>query len=156
MNQFTRRIIGFGVQRADVDGVALCCMFKQAISSTGSPKYLSFDNDLLFRYHQWQANLRILEIQEIKSIPYKPISHPFVERLIGTIRRDFIENVFFWNIHNLERKPESLRRYYNQHRVHQSLNGKPPSIASGGNELQRARLGQYCGNHIATRFFKHR
>jgi hypothetical protein len=27
------------------------------------------------------------EIQEIKSIPYTPTSHPFIERLIGTIRR---------------------------------------------------------------------
>jgi hypothetical protein len=36
------------------------------------------------RFHQWQANLRILEVTEIKSIPYVPLSHPFVERLIGT------------------------------------------------------------------------
>jgi hypothetical protein len=28
-------------------------------------------------------NLRVLEIEEIKSVPYTPVSHPFVERLIG-------------------------------------------------------------------------
>jgi putative transposase len=38
------------------------------------PKYLSSDNDPLYRFHQWQANLRILEVTEIKSIPYVPLS----------------------------------------------------------------------------------
>jgi hypothetical protein len=48
------------------------------------PKYLSSDNDPLYRFHQWQANLRVLEVTKIKCIPYVPLSHPFVERLIGT------------------------------------------------------------------------
>jgi hypothetical protein len=26
------------------------------------PRYLSSDNDPLYRFHQWQANLRILEV----------------------------------------------------------------------------------------------
>ena len=81
MDQFTRRIIGFDVHAGDVDGVALCQMFNTAISTMGAPKYLSSDNDPLFRYHRWRANLRILEIVEIKSIPYTPVSHPFVDRL---------------------------------------------------------------------------
>ena len=51
------------------------------------PKHLSTDHDPLFRFHRWLANLRVLEIEQIKSVPYVPVSHPFVERLIGTIRR---------------------------------------------------------------------
>jgi hypothetical protein len=47
------------------------------------PKYLSSDHDPLYRFHQWQANLRVLEVTEIKTVPYVPLSHPFVERLIG-------------------------------------------------------------------------
>ena len=60
MDQFTRRIIGFGVHAGDVDGVALRRMFNKAISTKGHPNYLSSDNDPLFQYHQWQANLRIM------------------------------------------------------------------------------------------------
>jgi hypothetical protein len=52
------------------------------------PKHLSSDHDPLYRFGQWQANLRILEVTEIKTVPYVPLSHPFVERLIGT----FVEN----------------------------------------------------------------
>ena len=76
MDQFTRRIIGFGVHAGDVDGVALCRMFNTAISTRSVPRYLSFDNDPLFLYHPWQANLGILSVDEIKTVPYTPLSHP--------------------------------------------------------------------------------
>ncbi len=69
MDQFTRRLIGFGVHAGDVDGTALCRMFNKAISGMGIPKYLSTDHDPLFEYHRWQANLRILEVEEIKTVP---------------------------------------------------------------------------------------
>src|SRR5215468_10206091 len=75
MDQYTRRIIGFGIQSGVVDGLALCRMFKQAIRSVATlPKYLSSDHDPLYRFHQWQANLRILDVREIKTVPYVPLS----------------------------------------------------------------------------------
>ena len=70
-------------------------MFNRAIRGAGSPKYVSSDHDPLFRFHRWKANLRILEITEVKTVPYLPISHPFVERLIGTIRREYLDFVPF-------------------------------------------------------------
>jgi len=42
MDQFTRRIIGFGVHRGIVDGPALSRMFRRAIRGAALPKYLSF------------------------------------------------------------------------------------------------------------------
>jgi transposase InsO family protein len=79
MDQFTRRIIGFAVHAGDCSGVDYCCMFNKIISGKPLPKYLSSDNDPLFLFHRWQANLRILDIEEIKSIPGNPVSHPFIE-----------------------------------------------------------------------------
>jgi putative transposase len=103
MDQFTRRIIGFGVHAGTVDGAALCRMFNRAIrEQCGMPKYLSSDNDPLYRFHQWQANLRILEVTEIKTLPYVPLSHPFVERLIGTLRREHLDQTLFWTTADLE------------------------------------------------------
>jgi len=60
MDHYTRRIIGFGIHRGMVDGVALCRMFNHAIRRQHPPKYLSSDHDPLYRFHQWQANLRVL------------------------------------------------------------------------------------------------
>ncbi|MEN8131081.1 MAG: integrase core domain-containing protein [Pseudomonadota bacterium] len=142
MDQFTRCIIGFGVHAGDVDGIALCHMFNKAMSTRGVPHYLSSDNDPLFRYHRWHANLRILDIKEIKSVPYVPLSRPFVERLIGTIRREYLDHVLFWNICDLERKLEEFRHYYNSHRVHTSLGDDTPSETSGEGIIRRADLNQ--------------
>ncbi len=113
MDQFTRRLIGIGVNAGDVDGIALCRMFNKAISGMGIPKYVSSDHDPLFEYQRWQANLRILDVEEIKTVPHTPVSHPFVERLIGTLRREFLDHVIFWNARDLERKLEEFRVYYN-------------------------------------------
>ena len=78
MAQYTRRIIGFAVHAGNVDGLAICRMFNDATSRQGWPQYLSSDNDPLFQYHRWKANLRVLEIEEIKSLPHVLMSHPFV------------------------------------------------------------------------------
>jgi transposase InsO family protein len=136
MDQFTRRIIGFGVHAGDVDGVALCCMFNKATSGSEIPRYLCSDNDPLFKYHQWQANLRILDVGEIKSVPYVPRSHPFVERLIGTVRRECLDQTLFWNARDLERKLAGFHTYYNLHRTHRSLGGDTPADVAGSEHQQ--------------------
>ena len=64
-------------------------------------------------------------------MPHVPWSHPFVERLIGTMRREFLE-LLFWNAVDLERKLAELQCYYNAARIHASLEGHtPPTFAKG-------------------------
>jgi putative transposase len=126
MDQCTRRIVGFGVQRGVVDGIALCRMFNRAIRRHTPPAYLSSDHDPLYRFRQWEANLRILDIKEIKTVPYVPLSHPFVERLIGTIRRECLDRMLFWTSADLEMKLLDFQRYYNRHRTHVGLGGRTP------------------------------
>ena len=70
-------------------------MFNQIIADIPLPRRLISDNDPLFEFFRWQANLGILEIKAINSVPYIPISHPYIERLIGTIRREYLDHLFF-------------------------------------------------------------
>jgi putative transposase len=126
MDQFTRRVIGFGVHRGIVDGVALCQMFARAIRGQRPPKYLSSDHDPLYRFHQWQANLGTLDITEIKTVPYVPLSHPFVERLIGTVRREYLDRILFWTSVDLETKLRDFQQFYNRQRTHTGLEGRLP------------------------------
>jgi putative transposase len=129
MDQYTRRIIGFGVHAGTVDGVALCRMFNRAIRGHFCmPKYLSSDNDPLYQFHQWQANLRIVEVTEIKTIPYVPLSHPFVERLIGTLRREYLDRLLFWTKADLENKLLDFSTYFNNHRTHTARQGRTPDM----------------------------
>jgi len=139
MDQYTRRIIGFGIQAGIVDGLALCRMFNQAIRGQSVPKYLSSDHDPLYRFHQWQANLRVLGVIEIKTVPYVPLSHPFVERLIGTIRRECLNHLLFWTAADLEMKLSEFKTYYNTSRVHASLRQTPIPTA----ESKRVNLKFY-------------
>ena len=124
MDQFTRRIIGFGIHRGTVDGPSLCSMFQRAIQGQALPKYLSTDNDPLYRFHQWEANLRVLEVMEIKTVPYVPLSHPFVERLVGTLRRECLDRTLFWTTADLEAKLREFQKYFNEHRTHAGLEGR--------------------------------
>jgi putative transposase len=142
MDQCTRRIVGFGVHRGVVDGVGLCGMFNRATRGHTPPTYVSSDHDPLYRFQQWQRNLRILDVEEIKTVPYVPLSHPFVERLIGTIRRECLDRTLFWTTADLEMKLLDFRRYYNGHRTHAGLAGHTPDPRppSGG---ARATLGSY-------------
>jgi hypothetical protein len=48
MDVLTRRIIGFGVERADIDGVSICRMFNCATYAESKPNRLSTDHDPLF------------------------------------------------------------------------------------------------------------
>ena len=101
-------------------------MFNHAVAGRPLPKHVSTDHDPLFRFHRWLANLRVLEIEEIKSVPYAPVSHPLIERLIGTVRREYLDQVFFWNAIDLTRKLDAFADYYKGHRVHRSLNDTTP------------------------------
>ena len=57
---------------------------------------------------------------------YGPLSHPFVERLIGTIRRECLERTLFWTAADLEMKLLDFQPYYNGHRTHAGLAGRTP------------------------------
>ena len=150
MDQFSRQIIGFAVYAGDVNGVAVCAMFNSIQSGKKLPKYLSSDNDPLFKFHRWRANLRIFEIEEIKSVPYTPTSHPFIERLIGTVRREHYNLLFFWNKGDLEKKLEQFKQYYNESRAHSALNARTPTEKAEGLSKKIIPIGSYGWNHHAS------
>src|SRR3979490_2961781 len=118
MDQWTRRIVGLGVHRGVVDGVGLCRMFNRATRDQSSPKYLSSDHDPLYRFRQWQANLRIFEVTGIVQAPLDALSPPFLEPLAGTLRRECLDRAVCWTAAELERKLLQYQRYYNGHRTH--------------------------------------
>lgn len=66
-------------------------------------------------------------IEEIKTVAFVPQSLPFVGRVIGTLRREYLDHLFYWNEADLERRLLCYRHYYNQHRCHTGLNGETPN-----------------------------
>jgi len=47
----------------------------------------------------------------IKSIPYTPTSHPFVERLIRICRNELLDHTLFWTELDLQRKLDKFKVY---------------------------------------------
>jgi putative transposase len=82
-------------------------------------------------------------------VPQVPLSHLFLDRLIGTLRREFLNQVLFWNARDLERKPREFQVYYNVARCHASLAGHTPLTFAGGDSAVPADM-----NHV--RWVSHR
>ena len=82
------------------------------------------------------------------------MSHPFTERLIGTIRRDFLDQTLFWNENDLKEKLVEFLDYYNAHRIHQALNLKTPGEAAGKGPPTRANLTNYAWNSHCRSLFQ--
>ena len=158
IDKFTRRIIGFSVVAGDPNGVAVCCMFTKIIAGKNPPKYLSSDNDPLFELHRWQANLRIIDVDEIKSVPGHAVSHPFIERVIGTFRREILDQTLFWNERDLLNKLNEFKKYYNT-RGHWSLDSETPKQKTNLNNttqnianLEHYRWKKHCRGLFQTQW----
>ena len=118
-------------------------MFNDAMAGGGIPKRLSYDHDPLFQFLQWKANLRILGIAPVTTVSHVPVSHPFVERLIGTIRREYLDHLFYWNATDLQRKLEAFKTYFNESRVHSGIAGSIPNHQADLADPKLASLNNY-------------
>jgi hypothetical protein len=63
--------------------------------------------------------------------------------LIGTIRGEYLNRLFFWNAGDLARKLGGVRDYYNAHRVHRALCGVTPAQRAGAPSPAPAALDHY-------------
>jgi len=82
-------------------------------------------------------------VTEIKTVPHAPLSPPFIERLVGTIRRELLDPVPFWSAGDLDRKLLHFRDYYNRERVHASLGGVTPDCKAGDVNRRIVSLSKY-------------
>jgi hypothetical protein len=90
----------------------------------------SIDNETVRR-------ILIKEIDEVWSVPHTPTSHPYCERLIGTVRREFVDRILFWNEFDLAKKLASYQRYFNDARVHAGIDGERPGLRYSGRESKQ-------------------
>jgi transposase InsO family protein len=90
-----------------------------------APRFLIRDRDGVYGEAFGHA-IRSLGIEEVLTAPRSPWQNPFVERVIGSIRRECLDHVIIWNERALRRH---LRRYlsdYHQWRTHLSLEKDAP------------------------------
>ena len=67
-----------------------------------------------------------MDIEEVLTTPRSPWQRPYVERIIGSIRRECLDHVIIFNEAHLRRVLSCYFRYYHESRTHLSLNKDCP------------------------------
>ncbi len=66
-------------------------------------------------------------INVAKTPPRTPVANCYIERWIGSLRRELLDRTIIWNEPQLRRLVVDYLEHYNQHRPHRSLGQQPPA-----------------------------
>ena len=87
-----------------------------------------------------------LGLKEVLSMPRSPWQNPYVDRLIGSIRRECLDHVIVLNEHHLRRVLQRYFGYYNRTRTHLSVgkdapDTRPVQLPAMGTVIEIAEVG---------------
>ena len=110
-----------------------------------APRYLMRDRDAIYG-ERVRRRIKSLGIDEIISAPRSPWQNPYVERVIGSIRRECLDHVIVFNERHLQRILRDYVDYYHSSRTHLSLCKDPPDSrraesVEAGNIVALPRVG---------------
>ncbi len=90
-----------------------------------APKYLLRDNDKIYG-EKSQNMIRSLDMEDVRTAFRSPWQNAYVERVIGSIRRECTDHIIPLNRSHLARILRNYRTYYNESRCHLSLGKDAP------------------------------
>ena len=129
-----RRVIHFAVTRNPFMNWVIQQM-RESMPFGLQPKYLFRDNDGIYG-NGVRAFLDKCGIEEVRTAYRSPWQNPFVERYIGTLRRELLDHVIVLSQRHLERiLREFIDDYYHVARPHQGLNGDTPFSQTKQSEI---------------------
>jgi transposase InsO family protein len=114
-----RRIVHFAVT-AHPTAEWAAHQILQAFPWDSAPRYLFRDRDRIFG-SVFVQQLEVIGIEQVLSAPAAPWQRAYVERVIGTIRRECLDHVIVLNQHGLSRHLGRFLEYYHRSRCHLSL-----------------------------------
>jgi putative transposase len=85
-----------------------------------TPRYLLRDRDRVYG-SAFKERVERMGIEEVLAAPRSPWQNPFVERVIGSIRRDCLDHVIVLNERHLRRLFADYVEHYHRWRCHRSL-----------------------------------
>jgi len=119
-----RRIVHFGIT-ANPSARWSARQIVEAYPFDTAPKYLVRDNDGIYG-EGFRKRIEGLGIEDTPISVRSPWQNPYVERLIGTIRRELLDHVIVLNEAHLERLLTDFLRYYHEARPHMALDDNAP------------------------------
>jgi putative transposase len=101
----------------------------EAIGDGESPRYLIRDRDGVYGL-MFQDQVKSLDIEEVVTAPRSPWQSPYVERVIGTLRRECLDHVIVIGETHLRRIVRRYVNYYHRARTHLALEKDAPEPCS--------------------------
>jgi putative transposase len=90
-----------------------------------APRFVIRDRDGIYGSDSRRA-VQQMGVEEVLTAPRSPWQNPFVERVIGSLRRECLDHVIVWNERALRRHLRRYLVYYHQWRTHLSLDKDAP------------------------------
>ncbi len=97
----------------------------EAFPFATAPRFLMRDRDGVYGEY-FQRRVKSMGFEEVISAPRSPWQNPFVERLIGSIRRECLDHMIVFNERHLLRILRSYFEYYHTSRTHMGLDDNAP------------------------------
>jgi transposase InsO family protein len=119
-----RRIVHIGVT-AHPTATWIKQQMTEAFPWDTAPRYMIRDRDGVYGL-EVRARIKAMGIDEVLTAPRSPWQNPYVERVIGSIRRECLDHVIVLSERHLRRVLHSYLDYYHESRTHLSLNKDSP------------------------------
>ena len=138
MGHGRRKLMWFAVTRHPT-AEWLAQQIVEAFPWDTAPAYMVRDNDAAYG-PVFTRRVRAMGIRGRPIAPRSPWQNPYVERLIGTLRRDCLDHILIFDEAHLCRVLALYSLYYNGTRTHLGL----------GNDAPLGRVVQRSGTIVAT------
>ena len=97
----------------------------EAFPFESAPRYLLRDRDAIYG-EKVRRRIRSIGVEEVITAPRSPWQNPYVERIIGSIRRECLNHIIILNERHLRLHLKSYATYYHEARTHLSLDKQSP------------------------------
>ena len=147
LSHHRRRVLHFNVTAAP-SAAWTAQQLREAFPFSSPPKYLLRDRDSIYGL-LFQRRAEALGLEEVQIAPRSPWQSPYVERLIGSIRRECLDHVIVLNQAHLHRLLKAYFAYYHRSRTHLGLdkNALESRPVQGPDEGKIVALIQVGGLH---------
>ena len=123
-----RRVVHFNVT-SNPTPAWVTEQIRAAFGAAEPPRYLLRDRDDVYG-ERFKKSIASLGIEEVVIAPRSPWQNPYVERLIGTVRRECLDHFIVLNEAHLRRILDEFFDYYHHARTHRSLDANSPQPRS--------------------------
>lgn len=140
-----RKIIYFGViEHPTAEWVGQ--QMVEACADRDGPRYLVRDRDAAYG-NEFRCRIQSLGIRDVVTAPRSPWQNAFVERVIGSIRRECLNHIVVLNQRHLRKLLKNYLAYYHRTRTHLALAKDAPEPRAAMRQGKIISIPQVGGLH---------